>query len=204
MKKKIKLNLGCASRPLKGYINVDQDNIKKIKSRYPNLKNIKNLKIYNYNIFKLPFKDNSVDEIRADGLIEHLSFLEEKKFFLETLRVIKKGGIIRFSTVDFEKTIKLWLKAKDEWKDFHRDDENAIQNQFWFGTYTYKSKNRWGYLAATFYGSQNGKGQYHKNCYSKKKLRAICKRLNFKVIELKNFRWKKDRDFMINLIAKKN
>ncbi len=202
--KKIRLNIGCASRPLRNYINVDQDSLKIIKKRYPNLKKIKNLKIYNYNIFKLPFKDNSVDEIRADGLIEHLSFLEEKKFFLETLRVIKKGGIIRFSTVDIEKTIKLWLKAKDEWKDFHRDDENAIKNQFWFGTYTYKPKNRWGYLAATFYGSQNGKGQYHKNCYSKKKLRAICKRLDFKVIELKNFRWKKDRDFMINLIAKKN
>ena len=51
---------------------------------------------------------------------------------------------------------------------FNVYDENAIQNQFWFGTYTYKPKNRWGYLAATFYGSQNGKGQYHKNCYSKK------------------------------------
>ena len=82
MIKKIKLNLGCASRPLKNYINIDQDNLKIIKKRYPNLKKIKNLRIYDYNIFKLPFKDSSVDEIRADGLIEHLSFTEEKKFFL--------------------------------------------------------------------------------------------------------------------------
>ncbi len=201
--KKIRLNLGCASRPLKNYINVDQDSLNKIKERYPNLKKIKNLKVYNYNIFKLPYKKNSVDEIRADGLIEHLTFLEEKKFFFEINRVIKKGGLIRFSTVDFERTIKQWLKAKDDWKDFHRDDENAINNNFWFGTYTYKPTNRWGYLAATFYGSQNGKGQYHKNCYSKKKLQAICKKLGFKILELKNFRWKKNRDHMINLIAKK-
>ncbi len=38
----------------------------------------------------------------------------------------------------------------------------------------------------------------------KKKLKAICKKLDFKVVELKNFRWKKNRDHMINLIAKKN
>ena len=35
-------------------------------------------------------------------------------------------------------------------------------------------------------------------------MRAICKKLDFKVIKLENFRWKKDRDFMINIIAKKN
>ena len=64
MVKKIRLNLGCASRPLKNYINVDQDNLKTIKNRYPNLKKIKNLKIYNFNIFKLPFKDSTVDEIK--------------------------------------------------------------------------------------------------------------------------------------------
>ena len=37
----------------------------------------------------------------------------------------------------------------------------------------------------------------------KKKLRAICKKLEFKVIELKNVRWKKNRDHMINLLARK-
>lgn len=203
MKKKIRLNLGCASRPLKNYINVDQDSFKTIKLRYPNLNKIKNLKIYNYNIFKLPFDNSSVDEIRADGLIEHLSFVEEKKFFYEVKRVVKKNGIIRFSTVDFEKAVKQWLNAKDQWIDFHRSDDDAISKQFWFGTYTYKPKNRWGYLTATFFGSQNGRGQFHKNSYTKKKLKAICNKLNFKVLELKNFRWKKDRDHMINLIAKK-
>lgn len=203
MKKKIRLNLGCASRPLKNYINVDQDSFKTIKLRYPNLNKIKNLKIYNYNIFKLPFDNSSVDEIRADGLIEHLSFAEEKKFFYEVKRVVKKNGIIRFSTVDFEKAVKQWLNAKDQWIDFHRNDDDAISKQFWFGTYTYKPKNRWGYLTATFFGSQNGRGQFHKNSYTKKKLKAICNKLNFKVLELKNFRWKKDRDHMINLIAKK-
>lgn len=201
--KKIRLNLGCAGRVLKNYINVDQDSIRVMKKRYPGIKLPKNQKIYNYNIFKLPFENGTVDEIRADGLIEHLDFKEEKKFFFELKRIVKKGGLIKLSTVDFEKTIKQWLSAKDDWKDFHRDDIESIKNKFWFGTYTYKPNNRWGYLTATFYGSQNGLGQYHKNCYSKKKLSAICKKLDFKVIKIKNFRWKKNRDHMINLIAKK-
>ena len=33
----IRLNLGCASRPLEGYINIDMDSIEDIKKRYPNL-----------------------------------------------------------------------------------------------------------------------------------------------------------------------
>ena len=110
---------------------------------------------------------------------------------------------MRLSTVDFEKTVKQWLKAEDNWIDFHKDDDKAIQEKYWFGTYTYKPKNRWGYLTATFYGSQKGRGQYHKNCYTKKKLKSISDKLGFRTVELKNFRWKRNRDHMINLIAKK-
>ena len=86
--------------------------------------------------------------------------------------MVKKNGLIRLSTLDFEKSAKQWLKAKDEWKDFHRNDKKAIEDNYWFGTYTYKPKNRWGYLTATFYGSQNGKGQFHKNSYTKKLLKS--------------------------------
>lgn len=202
MKKKIRLNIGCAGRPLKNYINIDQDSFKTMQKRYPN-KKINKMKIYNYNIFKLPYRDSSVDELRSDALIEHLSFVKEKKFFYEIKRVVKKNGIIKLSTVDYEKTFKQWLKAKDDWKDFHRTDDDAIKSSFWFGTYTSKPNNRWGYLIATIFGNQNGKGQFHLNAYSKSKLRSICKKLGFKVLKLDNFRWKKDKDHMINLIAKK-
>ena len=93
MAKKIKLNIGCAGRLLKGYINIDQDTISSMQKRYPNLKFNKHSKIYNFNIFKLPYLNGEVDEIRADGLIEHLNFKEEKNFF-EIGRVLKGGKII--------------------------------------------------------------------------------------------------------------
>ena len=53
-------------------------------------------------IFDLPYDDGSVDEVIADGFVEHLSFLEESKFFYEMKRVLKPGGILNFSVPNFE------------------------------------------------------------------------------------------------------
>jgi predicted SAM-dependent methyltransferase len=200
----IRLNLGCGGRPLHDYINVDMDTLEEIRKRYPNQDFGDNLNIQQYDLFNLPYEDQTVDEIRADGLIEHLPFIDEPRFFYEVIRVLKQGGRLEISTVDFEKTVKQWLEAEDDWKDFYRDDEKSIRDQHWFGTYTYEPKNRWGYLAATFYGSQNGSGQFHTNCYTDNKLKAICKSLNLSVESIEEFQWKGNRDHMLRLKAIKN
>ena len=197
----IKLNLGCGGRPLKDYINVDMDTIEDMRARYPNQVFDDSLTIKQYDLFNLPYEDSTVDEVRADGLIEHLPFIDEPRFFYEVTRVLKSGGMLRLSTVDFEKTVKQWLDAEDDWKDFYKNDEKSIHEQHWFGTYSYKPTNRWGYLAATFYGSQNGSGQFHTNCYTDKKLSAICDRLGLNIKTIDKFQWKGDRDHMLELIA---
>jgi predicted SAM-dependent methyltransferase len=195
--KETKLNLGCGGRPLPGYINIDSDSLEELKVRYPDQPFPEGVEIYDYDIFNLPFPDDSVDEVRADSLVEHLSFIEEAKFFYEVKRVIKPGGIFQFSTPDFEKIAELWLAARDEWKDFYRNDEEAIKSQHWFGQYSYSTDNRWGYLAAMIFGSQNGAGQFHRNCYSVSKIRAMLRRLQLEEVELSHYRWKGDRDPMI-------
>lgn len=200
----IRLNLGCGGRPLSGYINVDMDSLDRIRARYPNQKFEDDLVVVQYDIFQLPYPNDSVDEIRADGLIEHLPFIDEPRFFYEVARILKPGGLLYLSTVDFEMAAKQWLEAEDDWKDFYRNDEEAIRSQHWFGTYTYEPTNRWGYLTATIYGSQNGAGQFHTNCYSEAKLRAICKRMNLKVVSIDRFQWKGNRDHMLGLTATKS
>jgi len=199
----IRLNLGCGGRPLRDYINIDMDTLDQIRLRYPNQNFDDDLVVVQYDIFNLPFPDNSVDEIRSEGLIEHLPFIDEAKFFYEIVRILKPGGVLYISTVDFEMAAKQWLEAKDDWQDFYKNDEEAILQQHWFGTYTYKPNNRWGYLTATLYGSQNGEGQFHTNCYSEKKLRAICKKIKLEVLSVDHFQWKKDRDYMLGLTATK-
>jgi SAM-dependent methyltransferase len=200
---KIKLNIGCGGRPLSGYINVDMDSIEALRLRYPHQQFASDIKVFNYDIFNLPYADNSVDEIMADAFIEHLSFADEKKLFLEIKRVIKPDGVFKFSVPNFEKVVKMWLEAKDDFKDFYRLDDEAIKSQHWFGNNSYTTDNRWGYLTAMIFGSQNGEGQYHVNCYTIPKIRAILKLIGFKEIEITEFLWKGDRDPMINVVAKK-
>jgi len=199
----IKLNIGCGGNPLKDYINIDQDSLEQIRKRYPEKKFEDGLILKNHDIFNLPFDDSAVDEIKSDSLIEHLNFIQEKKFFNEIKRVIKVGGRLEISTPDFEMAVKQWLAAKDDWKDFFRDDDEAIKQNHWFGNYNNKPNNRWGYLLATIFGSQNGEGQYHRNCYTEKKLIAICKKIGIKIINIERFQWKEDRDHMLKMIATK-
>ena len=56
------------------------DSLDTIKSRYPNLQISEKQEFLQSDIFSLPFEKNSIDEIRSDSLIEHLSFKEEKIF----------------------------------------------------------------------------------------------------------------------------
>lgn len=199
----IKLNIGCGGRPLPGYINVDFDDLDTLKNRYPQQDFPHNIRIENYDVFNLPFDDGTIAEIKADSLIEHLSFTEESKFFYEVKRVLRPGGIFEFSTTNFEEIVKIWLAAADDWKDFYRNDDEAIVQNHWFGQYSYSTRNRWGYLCAMIFGSQNGEGQFHKNCYTIPKIKAILKRLEFQVVEISQYQWKVDRDPMIHVRAMK-
>jgi predicted SAM-dependent methyltransferase len=199
----IRLNLGCASRPLTGYVNIDLDTLEQIRERYPSVEIPDGLPIYQYDIFNLPFPNDSISEVRSESMLEHLSFSEEREFFLEMQRVIKPGGVLNFSVPDFEVTVKQWLEARDDWQDFYRTDPEAIANCHWFGTYSYGVENRWGYLMASIFGPQNSPGQFHKNAYTVSKIRAILSRLGFKELEISTFLWKGDRNPMIRCIAEK-
>jgi predicted SAM-dependent methyltransferase len=197
-----RLNIGCGGRPLENYINIDQDSMSTLKQRYPEQK-FPDVEIYDYDIFNLPFADNEVQEIKTDSLIEHLSFEEEPKIFYEVQRVLKPGGLFEFETPNFEKVVCLWLDAVDNWKEFYRNDDEAIKQEHWFGNNSYTTDNRWGYLSAIIFGSQNGLGQYHKNCYTIPKLKNILNYLNFDVLDITEFLWKEDRDPMIHIKSQK-
>jgi predicted SAM-dependent methyltransferase len=199
----LKLNLGCASSLLEGYVNIDMDSLESIKRRYPNIKIAEDLDFQQCNILNLPYSDNVVDEIRADSILEHMSFLEEPLFFYETRRVLKPGGLINISIPDFDDIVRKWTESKDDWKDFFKNDDDSIKQEHWFGNYSYSTKNKWGYLTAGIFGTQNGIGQFHKNAYTVPKIKAIFNKLNFYNIEISNFYWKEDsnRELMIRAKA---
>ena len=180
----MKLHLGCGKNILgDDWINIDMDSKSDIlpqngldPTSYPSIP------VFNYDIFALPFKDACASEILCESVAEHLSFDEEKKLFLEIRRLLAPGGTVNIFVPDFEAQIKIWLEADENFQDFYevgfRDDAH------WFGQYKKDFTSRWGYLTATLFGHQNGKGQFHRNAYTEGKLRAIFDKLGLEVIEL--------------------
>ena len=199
----LRINLGCACRLLEGYVNVDLNSLEEIKKRYPNIEIADKEEFLQANVFSLPFGDATVDEIRADALLEHFSFKEESQFFYEVKKLLMPGGLLCFSVPDFEDIVTTWLNAKDDWKDFFRDDDEAIAQEHWFGQYSYSTESRWGYIMASIFGPQNGKGQFHKNAYTEAKIRAICKKLDFNEPVIERFLWKGSRDLMMKVKVRK-
>jgi SAM-dependent methyltransferase len=157
----MKLHIGCGNNIKEGYVNVD--------------KYVKNVSIKNWDIFNLPIDENSVDEVLAEHLAEHLTFQEEKEFFLEMYRVLKMGGKLILEVPDIEWVLRTFLEAKDDFKDFYQ--VGAVDHYFGNGL---QLDNRWSLLATAIWGNQNGEGQFHKNGYTVDKLKAIAHILKFR------------------------
>jgi len=82
----MKLNLGCGRKKIKGYLNCDIS------------KEVSPDKVVDLER-KLPFKDNSVDEIVANHVLTHI-----KNFvplMHEIHRICKNGAILKFKPILF-------------------------------------------------------------------------------------------------------
>lgn len=99
MPEKIKLNLGCGSDYLDGYVNVDAYTDSKVDARY--------------NIIELPYEDNTVDEIRAFHVIEHFNYRDGQKALKEWLRVLKPGCRLHLETPDFLESCKEFINQDE-------------------------------------------------------------------------------------------
>lgn len=79
-----KLNLGCGRKTRKGWINIDINQGKNVQL------------VHNLNNIPYPFKDNTVKEIYARAVVEHLHILPDE-FVTECYRILVKGGKLKFS-----------------------------------------------------------------------------------------------------------
>lgn len=88
----MKLNLGCGTDYQEGYINVDMYADSKVDAKF--------------DISKIPYDDNTVDEIKAFHVIEHFDFHEGMSALKEWCRVLKPGGRLYLETPDFMASCK--------------------------------------------------------------------------------------------------
>ena len=87
-----RLNLGAGDFPIPGFINLD-------------IYEGKGIDIV-CNIIKLPFEDNSIDEIYCGHCIEHNILSDVRKILKECLRVLKIGSRIGIVVPDKDLTPK--------------------------------------------------------------------------------------------------
>lgn len=78
-----KLNLGCGDKKIQGFLGIDH-----IKTEATDL-------AHDLNIIPYPFKDNSVDEIIADNVLEHLD--NPLAVMEELYRICQRGAILKVS-----------------------------------------------------------------------------------------------------------
>lgn len=95
----IRLNLGSGGDYIPGFINVDL---------YAKIADAR------YDISKLPYDRNSVDEIRAYHVIEHFHYLESYEVLQEWHRALKEGGKIKLETPDFLSTCKEFIEGNED------------------------------------------------------------------------------------------
>jgi SAM-dependent methyltransferase len=96
-----KLHLGCGSKILKGFVNVDIQDIKGVDYSGVDASDLSR------------FEDDSFDLIYASHVLEHIP--RTKTFFtlLEWNRVLKPGGVLRIGVPDFDSTVKVYLRDND-------------------------------------------------------------------------------------------
>ena len=133
-----KLNVGCGSKILSGYINID------LFVKHPN--------VVNMDVSKLKFDDNSIEEILAEDIIEHFPRLQWKEVIDEWVRVIKPDGILSLQFPEMKQLSQALIDSKniEDWEKYNRrifggqgDGINNGQGMFHYTGFSYEYMREW-------------------------------------------------------------
>lgn len=157
------LHLGCGDRVLDGFINVDKYTVK------PGIEN--------YDIYKLPNWDSSVDLIFNAHVIEHLPIRHSKMAIKEWGRVVKPGGRIYMGLPDMDLIMMALLNPDID-----------VYSRRWY-MYTL-----FGFQVSAADRDEPDKldypvdpGQFHTCGFNKKTIRAELEKNNFEINQMMNY-----------------
>jgi SAM-dependent methyltransferase len=118
----MRLNLGCGSQVLAGWINVDYSlgaRLSKLPlfglvNRWLRLFNLQwDQRIVLHDLCKpLPWADESVAEIYSSHTLEHLSRSDGRRLLTECRRVLRPGGVLRILVPDLRHVVDSYLAGR--------------------------------------------------------------------------------------------
>ena len=118
------LNIGCGSNILAGFINCD------IQSNHYHPTKKSNFVHYDMRKNELPFGDGEVDGIYCSHVLEHIESWFVKKFFAESLRVLKPGCVLRIVVPDPEFMFAMFHRYPEyfSWHKFYEHDASGLHS----------------------------------------------------------------------------
>jgi predicted SAM-dependent methyltransferase len=122
-REELRLNLGAGASPMPGYVNLDISTGTDVRA--------------------LPHDDNSVDEIRASHVLEHIPYFETVKTVKHWSDKLRPGGLLKIAVPDFD-----WLHENYA-NDTHPNWEHFLV------------------------GGQNDQHDVHRAIFNRRKLEAI-------------------------------
>jgi hypothetical protein len=129
MKTTMKLHLGCGTKKLAGWINIDG-----VELCQPDL-------VHDLGR-PLPYADLSADEIMAQSVLEHFDKYMRYCVFGDWARVLKVGGLMTIEVPDFKKLLFRFFKFRfDDFVDT-MFGENMWESQIYIGHF---GNHKWGY-----------------------------------------------------------
>lgn len=128
----MKLNLGSGPIPIDPYHEKFVDNTWEMIDLYPNSQ-----KIIKMDVRKLEFEDNSIEQIYAANVLEHMRRNEVDSTLKEWHRVLMPGGKIRISVPDSGWACKLFNKPDRTEKELQDALEVLYSSQLAEGFYHY-------------------------------------------------------------------
>jgi len=146
-----KLELGSGEKPTPGYLHQDKISMQGVKLDFT------------CNPWEISLEENSLSEVLALGVIEHLRFSEVKKTLDHIYKLLRKDGAFLFDIPD----MKVWSEYLYNLTHGHPE-----KNPF-------PSKHIW----STFYGWQRWPGDEHKSGWTREEIIKVVKESGFKKIE---------------------
>lgn len=148
-----KLNLGSGDSKFPGFISVDlYDDAADVKA----------------DICDLPFEDESVDEIVAYQVIEHIPYQKSEQMFKEMYRVLEPGGTVTLETPD------VLFIAKDIVK-------NGISEK-WIHSLVGEYYRPWD--KERYDDWENCAAAIHRNPWDLRRIKEVCEPLGFSVEQI--------------------
>ena len=146
-----KLELGSGERPTEGYLHQDTTSLPGVKLDFT------------CNPWEVDIKEDSLSEVLALGVMEHLRFEEFRKTLAHMRKLLKKGGAFLFDVPDMK-----------VWSGYLYNLTHGMQKKNPFPPH---------HIWNTFYGWQRWPGDEHKCGWTREELIKAVKDAGFGSIE---------------------